>query len=198
MVSRLRCRFFSLASFAVIICFATLAGNAFADRSNIAVGQKAIAFHAKTISNKTINFPGDYKGKIVLLNFWATWCPSCRAEMPRVLAAYNKFHDQGFEVVSVSLEKSESTSAVLKFVKDNNITWPQIYDGGYLDSVLAAQYGVNAIPCPVLVDGDTGVIIATDSGALGSHLTKAVETALAAKAQKISVAEKRTSKVQGP
>jgi peroxiredoxin len=192
------CRFFSLVSSAVIICFANLAGNAYADRSAVAVGQKAFVFHAKTVGNKTINFPDDYKGKIVLLNFWATWCPSCRGEAPRVLAIYNKYHDQGFEVLSVSLDRPKASSALLKFVKDNNITWPQIYEGDEGDSAIAAQYGVSAIPCPILVDGDTGKIIATDWGALGSRLTKALETSLASKAKKVNVAEVSAKKVQGP
>ena len=64
------------------------------------------------------------------------------------------------------------------------MTWPQIYDGQASKTPVAVQYGVHAIPCPVLVDGDTGIIIATDTGALGIRLTKALESALAAKAKK--------------
>ena len=64
------------------------------------------------------------------------------------------------------------------------MTWPQIYDGKSSKTPAAVQYGVHAIPCPVLVDGDTGMILATDQGALGNRLARAVDSALAAKAKK--------------
>ncbi len=169
---------------AVLMGFTVMAGDPYAARSAVSAGQKAPAFHAKTVDGKTVNFPDDYKGKVVLLDFWATWCPPCRAELPRVVAAYNKFHDKGFEIVSVSLDQPQHGPALLQFVRDNNMTWPQIYDGGYWKAAIAVQYGVEAIPCPVLVDGDTGKIIATDTGALGRNLETALGTALAGKAGK--------------
>jgi peroxiredoxin len=169
---------------AVLMGLTVMAGDPYAARSAVAAGQKAPAFHAKTVDGKTVNFPDDYKGKVVLLDFWATWCPPCRRELPRVVAAYNKYHDKGFEIVSVSLDQPRHDPALMQFVKDNNMTWPQIYDGGYWKAAIAVQYGVQAIPCPVLVDGDTGKIIATDTGALGPSLEKALETALAGKARK--------------
>ncbi|MGA3267352.1 MAG: TlpA disulfide reductase family protein [Verrucomicrobiota bacterium] len=153
-------------------------------RSSVSVGQKAPAFQAKTVDGKTINFPDDYKGKVVMLDFWATWCPPCRAELPNVAATYNQLHDKGFEIVSVSLDQPMQGPALLQFVKDHNMTWPQIYDGQYWKAAIAVKYGVRAIPCPVLVDGDTGTIIATDVGALGPNLATAVKSALAAKAAK--------------
>jgi thiol-disulfide isomerase/thioredoxin len=148
------------------------------------LGQKALSFHAKTVDDKAINFPNDYKGKVVLLDFWATYCKPCRAEMPKTVAAYNQYHDKGFEVLSVSLDLAKKGPALLQFIKDNNMTWPQIYDGQAVKTPVAVQYGVHAIPCSVLVDGDTGLIITTDLGALGHKLTKALESALAAKAEK--------------
>ncbi len=179
-------RYLSLSAFVatVFVCLAVAASDAHAPRSAIAAGQKAPAFYAKTLDGKTINFPGDYKGKVVLLDFWATYCKPCRAELPKVVAAYNQYHDKGFEVLSVSLDLAKKGPAVLQVVKDDNMTWPQIYDGQAGKTPVAALYGVHAIPCPVLVDGDTGMIIATDTGALGTRLTKALESALAAKAKK--------------
>lgn len=169
---------------AALMSLRAVAGDPYAARSAVSAGQKAFAFHVKTVDGQTVNFPDDYKGKVVLLDFWATWCPPCRAELPRVVAAYNQYHSKGFEIVSVSLDQPGQGPALLQFIKDNNMTWPQIYDGRYWKAAVAVQYGVHAIPCPVLVDGDTGVIIATDTGALGHQLTKALDTALAAKAKK--------------
>lgn len=167
-----------------LIGFAVVAGDPYAPRSAISTGQKAFAFHVRTVDGKMINFPDDYKGKVVLLDFWATWCPPCREELPKVVAAYNQYHDKGFEIVSVSLDEPRQGPALLQFIKDHNMTWPQIYDGHFWKAAIAVEYGVHAIPCPVLVDGDTGMIIATDTEALGHRLTRALDTALAAKTKK--------------
>ena len=158
--------------------------KAAAPRSAVSTGQKALPFRATTVDGKAINFPGDYKSKVVLLDFWATWCPPCRAELPKVVAAYNQYHDKGFEVLSVSLDRPKKGPELLQFVKDYGMTWPQIYDGQYWNASVAKIYGVQSIPCPVLVDGDTGIIIATDRGALGTRLTKALKSALEGKAKK--------------
>jgi len=178
-------------NYSVIIFFAVAAAVLFivsarADdvRSAVSAGQKAPVFQARTVDGKTINFPADYKGKVVLLDFWATWCGPCRRELPNVAATYRKYHAKGFEVLSVSLDKPEQGPALLKFAQDNGMTWPQIYDGGYWKAAVAVQYGVQAIPCPVLVDGDTGVVIAQGAGAVGQRLPKLVAAAVAAKARK--------------
>jgi len=177
--------FFLLASVAALLtCFAVIARDRSAASSVIAVGQKAIPFHAKSVDGKTINFPDDYKGRIVLLDFWATWCPPCRAELPNVVDVYNQYHDKGFDVVSVSLDQPRQGPALMQFVKDNKMSWPQIYDGRYWEAAIAVQYGVHSIPFPVLVDGDTGAVIAFDTDARGDDLAKAVKRALAAKAKK--------------
>lgn len=170
-------------AFATLLCASIARADGNDVRSAVVAGQKAPAFQATTMDGKTVQFPNAYKGKVVLLDFWATWCPPCRKELPLVVAAYQRYHTNGFEVLSVTLDKADHGPALMQFVRDKNMTWPQIYDGGYWKAAVAVKYGVRAIPCPVLVDGDSGLILAQGPQALGSDLIKHLRSALAAKAK---------------
>jgi thiol-disulfide isomerase/thioredoxin len=150
-------------------------------RAKVVAGQQAPKFQLTALDGTVIHFPDDYKGKVVMVDFWATWCPPCRAELPNVVATYQKYHTNGFDIVSVSLDMPQQGPELLQFVHDHGMTWPQIYDGGYWNAAVAVEYGVHAIPCPVVVDGDTGKILAVGADAIGSRLTKVVQTALADK-----------------
>lgn len=100
-----------------------------------------------------------YKGKIVLIDFWATWCGPCVRELPNVLAAYEKFHGKGFEIVGISLDKDRAKLDA--FIQDNKMTWRQYFDGLGWGNKLAKTYGVNSIPATYLLDRE-GKIIAKD------------------------------------
>lgn len=105
-----------------------------------------------------------FKGKMVLVDFWASWCGPCRAENPQVVAAYDKYHDKefkrgkGLEILSVSLDQNEI--AWVKAIEKDNLHWPyHVSDLQGWSNAAALRYGVNSIPTNVLVDGD-GIIIA--------------------------------------
>ena len=145
---------------------------------NLEAGQRALPFQAKTTSGEAIKFPETYKGKLVLLDFWATWCGPCRAELPNLTEVYKKFHKDGFEVLGVSLDQPNSGSKLESFTKDNDMPWPQIYDGKYWQAEVAKKYEIESIPRAFLVDGDTGMIVAEGGDLRGENLEKTVENQL--------------------
>lgn len=106
------------------------------------------------ISGKPIDI-ADMKGKIVLVDFWATWCGPCVQEMPIVKDAYQKYHDKGLEIIGVSLDKSPQEGGLTSlkaFVKENNIPWYQYYQGNYWDSKFSSSWGIQSIPTMFVVD----------------------------------------------
>ena len=100
------------------------------------------------------------KGKVVLVDFWATWCPPCRGEVPGVVAAYKKYHDKGFEIVGVSLDQDKDK--LLAFTKEHEMVWPQYFDGQGWDNDVSKSFGIDSIPAMWLV-GKDGKLITTNA-----------------------------------
>jgi peroxiredoxin len=139
------------------------------------IGRPAPAFAAEDIQGQAVRL-GAYRGKYVLLDFWATWCGPCIAELPRMQAAYQAYHDAGFEIIGVSLD--ESKAAVVDFVKARKLPWPQIHNGGAATDLVEA-FGVRAIPATYLIDPE-GTIIRIDlrGKALDETLARLISTSV--------------------
>lgn len=117
-----------------------------------------------------------YKGKVVLVDFWATWCGPCIAEAPNVLKNYNKYHDRGFEVVGISLDSDKAK--LENYVKSKKVPWVNLFQSGAgWKHPMAERYGVSAIPTVFLVNREGNVVSLRARGAeLGKQLQRLLET----------------------
>lgn len=120
-----------------------------------AVGQPAIDFAMSDKDGNNVSL-ASYKGKYVLLGFWASWCGPCRAENPTVLKAYSRFRDKGFDVLSISLD--EKKEKWLAAIQADNLTWTQLSDLKGWKNVAAEKYGIRAIPQNVLIDPNGNIV----------------------------------------
>jgi thiol-disulfide isomerase/thioredoxin len=115
----------------------------------LAIGGEPVSFNVKSIDGKTLS-PAAYKGKVLLIDFWATWCGPCIAEMPNVKQVYKKYHPKGFEIVGISLDQSRQK--LDQYITSNQIEWPQYFDGKWWNNDVAVRYGIKSIPTTILVD----------------------------------------------
>lgn len=140
----------------------TAAGKKLAARLAIlqksAIGQPMIDFTQGDVNGQPVRL-SDFKGKYVLLDFWASWCGPCRAENPNVLKAYNKFKDKNFTVVGVSLD--DKADKWKDAIAKDGMPWMQVSDLKGFRNEVAQQYGIQAIPCSFLIDPQ-GIIIAKE------------------------------------
>jgi thiol-disulfide isomerase/thioredoxin len=102
------------------------------------------------------------RGKVVLLDFWATWCGPCRMEIPNVVATYKGLHSQGFEIIGISLDQNKEQ--MVNFTKAAGMTWPEYFDGKSWANEISTRYGINAIPAAWLLD-KKGIVRSTEARA---------------------------------
>lgn len=122
------------------------------------VGQMFPDFNEKDLAGQPLSVAA-FKGKVVLVDFWATWCGPCVQELPNVISAYEKYHSLGFEIVGISLDQNKAS--LTAFIKSKKMTWPEFFDGKGWENKLAQKYEVHSIPASYLLDRE-GRIIARD------------------------------------
>lgn len=137
---------------------------------------KKMSLHGKPLPIKFTAVDGrevdltNMKGKVVLVDFWATWCGPCVAELPHVKEAYEKFNKKGFEIVGISFDSDKK--ALEKFVKENGTAWPQYFDGAAWGNKFGREYGINSIPTMWLVDKEGKVADLNARGDLADKVEK--------------------------
>lgn len=134
---------------------ATMLQNKAKKMKGLMIGGEAPDFTGKTPDGMDLSL-SDFRGKVVLVDFWASWCGPCRRENPHVVKLYNKYKDQGFDVLGVSLDKTKDRW--LQAIEKDNLTWHHISDLKGWQSEFAKLYGVRSIPFTVLIDKEGNVI----------------------------------------
>ena len=116
---------------------------------------------------------GKLRGKVVLVDFWATWCGPCMAEMPHLLSTFQKLHGKGFEIIGISLDEDEA--ALKRVLKSKKIAWPQFFDGRGWENEVARRFNIDGLPTMWLINKD-GMLVDTDvSGHVEEKVVKLLE-----------------------
>lgn len=138
-------------------------GNELAQRRPLAVGAQAPDVALPNPEGDTIRI-SDFRGNYVLVDFWAGWCGPCRKENPNLVAAYEKYQGQGFQILGISLDRTRE--AWVNAIEEDKLIWDQISDLAYFNSVAAEIYMINAIPHSVLIDPEGKIVAKNLRGAM--------------------------------
>jgi peroxiredoxin len=154
---------------------ATTAGKTFATRllklKSVALGAMAPEFAQADTAGKMVSL-SSFKGKYLLIDFWASWCGPCRAENPNVVAAFNKYKEKNFTILGVSLDQPNGKQKWIDAIHKDGLNWTQVSDLKFWSNEVSTAYGIQAIPQNILID-PTGKIIA--KGLRGKDLTDKLE-----------------------
>lgn len=137
------------------------AGKTFQDRLTVraktSIGKDAMDFTQNDTLGKPVTL-SSFRGKYILLDFWASWCGPCRAENPNVVTVYHKYHAKGFDILSVSLDKPGDRAKWLKAIHDDQLSWANVSDLQFWDNAAAKEYGIRSIPQNFLIDPQGKII----------------------------------------
>jgi len=122
------------------------------------IGKQALDFTQNDTLGRPVSL-SSFRGKYVLVDFWASWCGPCRAENPNVVAAFGQYSDKNFTVLGVSLDRPDGKEKWLKAIHDDHLTWTHVSDLKFWNNAVAKQYDINAIPANLLI-GPDGKILA--------------------------------------
>jgi len=128
------------------------------DRENLVSGTKAPEFTQNDTAGKSVSLSA-FRGKYVLLDFWASWCGPCRAENPRIRQLYQDFGNRNFTILGISLDAADGKTAWIKAINDDHLNWTQVSDLKHWSNSVAKLYSIYAIPQSFLIDPN-GIIIA--------------------------------------
>ena len=143
------------------------------------IGKKAPNFSAPQPNGEFISLD-DVRGKVTIIDFWAAWCGPCRRENPNVVKVYEKYHEKGLEIISISLDgrsnQKDPKQQWLKAIEDDNMNWYHVSNLMYFRDPVAELYNINSIPATFILD-ENGIIVAKNlrGDALGIKISELLD-----------------------